>query len=60
MVLQTRALDWHGIHYRFERMEPIAPQEHSEIEWAVSRCGEFIGIMRSPPGQSWLDFELGA
>ena len=60
VVSQTRVLDWRGNHYRFERMEPTAPPGQPGIEWAVSRQGKFIGILRRPPGESTLDFELGA
>jgi hypothetical protein len=60
LVSQTRVLDWRGNHYRFERMEPTVPPAEPDLEWSVSRQGEFIGTMRSPPGESTLDFELGA
>jgi hypothetical protein len=60
VVPQTRVVDWRGDHYRFERMESTARPERSEIEWAVWCQGSFIGVMRSAPGESRLDFELGA
>ena len=60
MVPQTRVVDWRGAHYRFERIESFAGAGRSEIEWVVSCGGEFVGIMRSAPGESQLDFELGA
>lgn len=60
MVSQTRVVDWRGEHYRFELLEPGAPPSHPEIEWAVSRRGELIGRMRSPPGESTLDFDIAA
>jgi hypothetical protein len=57
---QTRVVDWRGNHYRFERLElPLQPSQ-PETEWAVSRRGEFVGIMRSPPGEGTQEFELGA
>jgi hypothetical protein len=60
MMSQTRVLDWRGNHYRFERMAATVPLGQPEIEWAVSRQGEFIGTMRRPRGESTQDFELGA
>jgi hypothetical protein len=60
VMSQTRVVDWRGDHYRFERMEPTVPPSQSEIEWAVSHQGEFIGTMRRPPGETTQDFELGA
>jgi hypothetical protein len=60
VVSQTRVVDWRGEHYRFERLEPSVPPSHPEIEWAVSRRGELIGRMRSPPGESTPDFEIAA
>src|SRR5690349_20454889 len=60
LTSQTRVLDWCGIRYRFERMQPAVQPRHSEIEWAVSRQGEFPGTMRIPPGESTRDCELGA
>jgi hypothetical protein len=60
MLSQTRVIDWRGHHFRFERMEPPPRPRRSEIDWAVSHAGEFIGTMRSPPGEPALDFELRA
>jgi hypothetical protein len=60
VVSQTRVVDWRGNHYRFERLEPSVPPSQPEIEWAVSRQGELIGRMRSPPGESSQDFEIAA
>jgi hypothetical protein len=60
VVSQTRVVDWRGNRYRFERLEaPLHPGQ-PETEWAVSRRGEFVGIMRSPTGERTQDFELGA
>jgi len=60
VVPQTRVVEWRGDHYRFERIESLARLERSEIEWVVSYHGAFVGIMRSAPGESRLDFDLGA
>ena len=60
VVLQTRVVDWRGNHYRFERLEPRLQPSQPEAEWTVSRRGEFVGIMRRPPGERTQDFELGA
>ena len=53
---RSRSLTWHGQVFRFQ-LVTAAPQE-PDSQWAVSRGGEFIGMMACSPEVSTKDFDL--
>jgi hypothetical protein len=57
MHARTRSLIWHDQAFRFQYLP--APDRDSETSlWAVSRKGEFIGMMACSPEVTTRDFDL--
>ena len=53
----TRSLTWHGQAFHFERLPPKVATSDTPL-WAVSRSGEFIGIMPCSPEVTTKDFDV--
>lgn len=52
---KSRAIPWKGELFRFER---LPADSVGEFVWAVSRRGEFIGVMPGRPEETTKEFEL--
>jgi hypothetical protein len=57
MRYRTRSITWHGQPFQFERLQPRASSSDTPL-WAVSRSGEFIGVMPCPPEVTTKDFDV--
>ena len=57
MRYRTRSILWHGETFRFQYLKP-GEAKSDEPLWAVSRRGEFIGMMTCPPEVTTRDFDL--
>ncbi len=57
MRYRTRSISWHGQPFHFERLQPKASSSETPL-WAVSRSGEFIGVMPCPPEVTTKDFDV--
>jgi hypothetical protein len=57
MRYRTRSITWHGQPFHFERLQPKTSSSDTPL-WAVSRSGEFIGIMPCPPEVTTKDFDV--
>lgn len=59
MHTRSRSLNWHGQTFRFEYTPARAPRDHGDAPlWAVSRRGEFIGMMACSTEVTTKDFDL--
>jgi hypothetical protein len=56
MRARSRSLSWHGQTFRFEYAP--TPQDARAPLWAVSRRGEFIGMMACSPEVTTKDFDI--
>jgi len=56
MRARSRSLTWHGQTFRFE-YTPV-PRDARTSLWAVSRRGEFIGMMACSPEVTTKDFDV--
>jgi hypothetical protein len=56
MRTRARSLTWHGQAFRFQRMPAEDPNQ--QTLWAVSRQGEFIGVMPCTDEITTRDFDL--
>jgi hypothetical protein len=56
MRIRSRSLTWRGQPFRFEYVAPSNPPAGDA--WAVSRRGEFIGMMPCPEEVTTQEFEL--
>jgi len=57
MHSRTRSLNWHGQVFRFQYM-PSSFKEQGGPLWAVSRGGEFIGMMPCSDDVTTKDFDV--
>lgn len=57
MLARTCRTQWRGRSYVFQRLQAAGPGGVTE-EWAVSRGGEFIGVLQCAADLSARDFEL--
>lgn len=59
MVVRTRTVTWRERTYSFRRLETAGARGGAIAEeWAVSRGGEFIGMLQCAPDLSERDFGL--
>ena len=59
MVFRSRTVTWRERTYSFRRLDTAeASGGGIAEEWAVSRGGEFIGMLQCAAGLSERDFEL--
>ena len=59
MVVRIRTVRWRDRTYSFQRLETAESSEGAIAEeWAVSRGGEFIGMLQCAAELSEHDFEL--
>jgi hypothetical protein len=56
MRTHARSLTWHGQAFQFQRMPTDDPRQ--QTLWAVSRHGEFIGVMPCADEVTTKDFDL--
>jgi len=54
MQSKTRSIPWRGELFHFERLPADAP---ANFVWAVSRRGEFIGVMPAIPEETTEEFD---
>lgn len=57
MQSRSRSLTWHGQVFRFQLVN-VPPRELDSPQWAVSRGGEFIGMMSCSTEVSTKDFDV--
>jgi hypothetical protein len=57
MRYRTRSIVWHGETFRFQYLKP-SDGKPDEPLWAVSRRGEFIGVMPCPTEVTTRDFDM--
>lgn len=57
MPVRNRTTHWRGRSYVFQRLLSANPGGITE-EWAVSRGGEFIGVLQCAADLSDRDFDL--
>ena len=55
MKYKRRSIPVKGEFFQFERMPPDST---GDFVWAVSRRGEFIGVMPAVPNETTKEFEV--